>query len=222
MKTLSILLPSLYPVLLDRMIRSIRANPMLENWDREIVVVSPNPIGGDDILYVQEPEQRGTNPAMRAGFKASKGEVICCLSDDMVIAPTCLERGLAVLNNQPDTIVCLDGGCFSCFDWRYAICPMTLRSTVEAHWNFFFPYVSHWGDPAFSLDVGRKGGKVLAMPCGVQWGLDRLGQGEGVHKKSSFYSDMETFHKDFADLLVGYDLTDWTQYNHPYSVKMKN
>lgn len=215
MKTLSILLPSLYPILLDRMLRSIRTNPMLENWDREIVIISPNPIGGDDIVYVPEKEKAGTNPALRAAFKASKGEVICCLPDDMIVSPTCFETGLKTLDGKDEKIVCMDGGAFSCFRYRYAICPMCTRATVLNHWNFFFPYTSHWGDPAFSLDVGRRGGKVVPMaPPGVHWGLDRMGQGENSIKQSSFNEDMDKFLRDFTDLSKGWDLSNWVIYNN--------
>lgn len=212
---LSLLIPSLYPKLMQRMLASIRQNTLPEGWDLEIVINSPYIIAAPDIVHVPEKEPKGTNPAMRTCFKASHGDVIACLPDDMIIAPHCLEIGLAALNQQPDTIVALDGGAFKCFDRRYAICPMTLRRTVEKYWEYFFPYKSHWGDPAFSLHLWRKGGQVLRMAGGqVHWGLDRMGEGEASTKTSTFDQDYARFLEDFKEMTPGYDLKNWLSFNH--------
>lgn len=212
---LSILIPSLYPRLLQRMLASIYENKLPESWEMEILIVSPHPISGKNIVHVPEPEAHGTNPAMRAGYKASTGDVIACLADDMTVSKDCFSVCLGVLGVQPDTIVAMDGGAFKCFDRRWAICPMTLRTTVEKYWDFFFPYTSHWGDNAFSLHVTRMGGRVLGTPGGqVHWGLDRMGEGEAVHKTTAFADDHARFLKDFAEMAVGYDHKDWLSYTH--------
>lgn len=217
---ISILLPTLFPPLADRLIKNIWQSELPVWCDLEIVVASPMQIFGKHIVWCRDEKPSGTNPAMRMAFEASSGDLICSLADDFSVNPDWLLKSVPALDFRNDVVLALDGGMFSCFGYRYAISPLTTRTTVKRHWRFYFPYVSHWGDPAFSMDMWRTGGGVLPMPDRrgvVNWGLDRMGHGESVIKESSFKPDQVRFLADFGDMGSGYDLSgDWHLYNGVY------
>lgn len=216
----SVLLPSLYPYLADRLIRQIRTSRKPEGVEVEIVICSPVQTFGEGIVWVEEKKPRGNNPAMRSAFLASSGDLICSLADDFGVSDNWLEASLPQLNGQEELMVAMDGGAFSVFGYRYAISQLTTRGTVNRHWQYFFPYVSHWGDPAFALDLWRSGGRVIGMPGVVHWGLDRMGCGESRLKESTFESDKVAFLRDFGSMGAGYDLAgDWHRYNGVYPCK---
>lgn len=217
----SVLLPSLFPKLADRIIRQLWASVKPKGISLEIVVCSPFHACGEGIVWCEEKEPKGTNPAMRKAFEASSGDLVCSLADDFGVDPFWIGTSVSDLGNRDEIVLAMDGGGFSCFGYRYAISQMTTRRTVENHWKFFFPYISHWGDPAFSMDVWRSGGSVVRPSQRVvHWGLDRMGCGESGIKESSMELDKQSFLRDFAHMGVGYDLSgDWHAYNGVYPCK---
>lgn len=219
----SILCPSLYPPLAERLIRSVHASHKPDGVEVEIVICSPIPTHGDGIVWVDDKIKSGNNPAQREAFKASSGDIVVYAADDFTFNPDWLEKSLLVFGWGRNTVLALDGGNFSAFGYRYAIIGMLNSATVSEHWNQYFPYVAHYGDPAICMEVWDTGGKVLPMPNHegvVNWGLDRLGCGESGHKSSHFESDQARFIKDFGHMANGYDLTQpWQTWNGVYPCK---
>ena len=205
MKT-SILIPSLDADYLNDLL------PQITGPDREIVVCSPYepPLG---CVWIKDAELTGNNSATRMAFAASTGDVIVCMSDDITIAPGWLEEGMCHLETG-DFIVSLAPlqSCL-CFDLLYANFPMASRDTVQRHWDRFYPYRAHWGDPAFSLSVWESGGKVIETRPMIVY-RQREGHPESPAKSSSFDADCQSFLEDFGHLSHTWLLENWRLFNH--------
>lgn len=158
---LSILIPSLFPALVDRLIQTIKKGGLDEDY--EIVVCSPVRASGEHVVWVKDEAQIGCDPAIRAAFVASTGKAIIVLPDDHVVLPGALghawclwnENGLMDLNMgwQP-RIFGLDSVAY----------PLCQRSLVNTLWPFFFPYMQHFGDHSFALAARRIGVPISQCP----------------------------------------------------------
>ena len=208
MKT-SILLPSLDADYLAELL------PQITGLDREIVVCSPSKPDSEGVVWVEDKELQGNNPANRAALKASIGDVIVCLADDITLEPGWLDEGLAMLEHQ-DCIISLapQESCF-CFGMLYANFPMASRETVERHWNRFYPYRAHWGDPAFSLSVWQSGGKVIETKRRLVHYRERVNHPEAPGKAQAFDYDCRAFLNHFPELSHKWMCEQWWLFNHP-------
>jgi hypothetical protein len=206
MKT-SVLVPSLDSDYLNDLL------PQITGPDREIVVCSPYP-PPEGCVWVRDETPKGNNPANRMAFEKSTGDVIVCLPDDITIGPDWWEQGITRLESG-DVVVSLSPiqACY-CFGLLYANCPMAKRETVERHWNRFYPYRAHWGDPAFSLSVWGSGGKVVATEPLVRYRA-RDGHPEAPYKSESFAGDCEAFLDHFPDLTKKWLRDNWRLFNGP-------
>lgn len=212
---ISILLPTLYPALANRLITSLRLARLPKDASYEIVAIGPDPPTGCDIVSVKEASPSGNNPANRAAFSASTGDAILCLPDEAIVSPSVFEVATESLGSMPNNkVVAMDGGHWECFGKRYAPFPFTLRETIVNHWDFFYPYKSHWGDVAFSLDVWKKGGAVTRPSVETVIMGDRMGLPESPNKWPNFDGDYLRFQKDFAEMIVGCDLSNFQTFNH--------
>lgn len=212
----SILLPSLYPVLAQRLMSYAR-NVDFPNY--EFVVCSPQKIEGDRVVWVEDPEPAGTGPAIRRAFQASTGEIIVVLCDDVLLVPRWLDLALFEFLTSPFDLWGLGReGYLTCFNRYYASFPVCGRFLVERHWNHFFPYTSHFGDPAFSLAVWRAGGTAREMKEKVIiWSLfDRSGQPEAATSLNPeiLQADKERLLRDFPDFAKGWS-TDYHDFLAP-------
>lgn len=212
---ISILLPTLYPVLADRLIASVRLARLPGDTSYEIVAVGPKPPVGPDIVALKELNQLGNNPANRAAFAASTGDVILCLPDEAIVSDGVFEVAVASLGEMPKgRVVAMDGGHWECFGKRYAPFPLTRRETILNHGNFFYPYKSHWGDVAFSLEVWRRGGEVIRPSAESIIMGDRMGLPESPNKWPNFNGDYLRFQQDFSEMIVGCDFGNFQTFNH--------
>jgi hypothetical protein len=204
MKT-SILIPSLDADYLDDLL------PQITGPDREIVVCSPyRP--PENCVWVEDTKLLGNNPAQRACFEKSTGSVIVCMCDDITLPPGWLEEGMKLLESDDCIVSLAPLESNQCFGLLYANLPLCRRRTVQNHWNHFFPYQSHWGDPAFSMSVWEAGGKVVSTRPLVIF-RDRAGHPSVPIKATAFDADCDAFLKDFDSLSRKWMREHWRLFN---------
>lgn len=211
---ISILLPTLYRPLFNRVHACIRR---VDFQDYEIVVCSPERIIGEDIVWAKDDRCCGTNYAVRKAFEASTGDIIILLCDDVLLVPRWLDLALFEFLTSPFDLWGLGRqGYLKAFGRYYASFPMCGRFLVERHWKHFFPYTSHFGDPAFSMAVWMAGGIVREMRERVLiWSLEnRLGQPESPNSRSEkiLLADRKRFVEDFAEMGRGWDTSDHSKF----------
>jgi hypothetical protein len=205
MKT-SILIPSLDADYLNDLL------PQITGPDREIVVCSPYEPPAT-CVWVKDTKLAGNNPATRMAFQRSTGDVIVCMSDDITISPGWLEEGLRLLEDEKCIVSLAPLENSLCFGLLYANFPMCRRDTVIRHWEWFYPYQAHWGDPSFSLKLWQSGGKIVATKPLVAY-RQRDGHPEAPSKSSSFDLDCMAFLNDFGLLSRLWMIENWRLFNH--------
>lgn len=203
---LSILLPTLFPPLAQRLIESYRKGGF---DDYEIVVCCPTKIEGDRIVWVEDKWNIGHDPACRQAFLASKGDIVMEIPDDHLLVPNGIATALKNFEEHPHDLWDLNADWYPrIFGQLFAAYWMCSRHLVEIHWKQFFPYLQHFGDPSFSLSVWRMDGVVRQMPVQLvtyPW-QDRLGQAESEGKTSRLaytYGKMRIF-EDFPEFSNGW------------------
>ena len=207
---ISVLITSLDADYLSELLPQVRNNGTRE--ELEIVVCSPYK-PPDGVLWVPDTNPTGNNWGVRQCYKASHGDPVVMLPDDIKMRPDWLRQGLSVLD-EGSTVVCLrydvDG---YIFDRLYSNFPLARRQTVDTHWEHFFPYQQHWGDPAFSLSVWLSGGKVVPTPGRPMQFRARKDHPESAHKASTFKPDLERFLDDFSGPAKEWMLNHWRSFN---------
>lgn len=203
---ISILLPTLYPKLFNRICDHIRR---VDFKEYEIVACSPERLIGEDVVWVRDDKCCGTGYALRQAFKASTGDIIVVLCDDVLLVPRWLDLAIFEFLTSPFDLWGLGrSGYLKAFGRYYASFPMCGRFLVEKHWKHFFPYTSQFGDPAFSMAVWCAGGTVREMKARVLiWAFeDRLGQPHAANSRNVkiLMEDKERFLGDFPDLAKGW------------------
>jgi len=208
----SILLPTIYPVMARAALPHLENNG-LPNF--EIIVCSPESFEWPGVVWAPD-DRKGCGPAFRRAALLATGDIICCISDDVIPVPGWLATALKYLRGGPDDIIGLGTNCpMECFGLPYVCFPVATHECVSKHWHYFMPYTAHWNDVAFGVDCSRCGGHVQETPMQLLNGADRLGCGESALKESAFAEDHLRFLADFKDLAVGYDLPNWRSYNKP-------
>lgn len=211
----SLLLPTLFPKRAGRLIESAQ---QAGESEFEIVVCSPMEIRGAHVVWVRDTHCNGNNPANRTAFHNSAGEVIAVVQDKITLVEDWAAKLLSCVASKPTALwglKTLAGRC-CVFGHYYPFYPAGARSIFLEHFQFFYPYTAQWGDPAFALDVWRKGGLVKETPeqIIIEHG-DTMGEGISPHKESSFLTDMRLFLRDFADCATGWDISNWRNFNCP-------
>lgn len=92
---LSLVLPSLFPTLIDGAIAA--AHEAAADIEHEIVVVSPYEISRPGVRWVPETAPRGSIAACNLGFSQATGDVIALIADDNRLTPGALRLSLAHL-----------------------------------------------------------------------------------------------------------------------------
>lgn len=203
---LSIILPSIFPNLLERSIRNIYLTTF--GCEYEIVVVSPFEVSGKHIVWVPEACQRGNVAAHSIGFNAASGDYIISISDDILTPPywavnliDFIKKRESVLGNiplvcGPRNSECKFGTVFGIF---YPYFPCASRKTIEKIGGWFSTnYISHFGDPDIALRTWTVGGRCEICTT-VRFDLvDRGDTAESSHKGVSLIRDMDSFCKTWA------------------------
>jgi len=166
MTLFSIIMPTLRPQLAQMAIDSIRASsPGIEF---EIVVVSPFAFRGDNILYVEEADRRGSCHAQAMGYAASRGDVIVTFSDDHLAT-------LGWLDTVEDLLAAKERQHFpfalgisraesswfgTAFGLYYPYFPILSRASVEKIGGWISSdYRAHFGDADLAMRVWQGGGR---------------------------------------------------------------
>jgi hypothetical protein len=194
---ISILLPTLFPKLAARAIESIYQAGI---DDYEIVVVSPMRIEGPKIVWSNEMDSAGSNPATRHAFQASKGEIVIAMCDDVTICKDWGRKFLSEFNEAPEVLWALRSpDVCRWYSLVYATFPGCKRELVNRLWKFFMPYNGSHGDIAFSLAAHLA--KVEVRVTKEQYIFnsgDRLGEPEGPAKQKFYVADEKALRTDFA------------------------
>lgn len=221
----SVLLPSLFPNLAQRAIDSLRNTGSVPDVDLEIVVCSPQPVEGKEVVWVKDVDLLGNNPAIHQALAASTAgpdDFVYSFSDDAIANPGWLERVLAqykVLSPRSEDIPFVlstnHGPVGTCFGRLYANFPFAKRSVVDRFYTDFYPFSAHWGDVSFSMAVWEaKGYVAVTTDLIAQFSNDRMGNTESAHRTSSFLKDTAAFVKRFAHTVgEGWPIDNFRQYN---------
>ncbi|MBI3503654.1 MAG: glycosyltransferase [Proteobacteria bacterium] len=92
---LSLVLPSLFPTLIDGAIAA--AHEAAAGIEHEIIVVSPYEVSRPGVRWVPETAPRGSIAACNLGFSHATGDVIALIADDNRLSPGALRLALAHL-----------------------------------------------------------------------------------------------------------------------------
>ncbi len=92
---LSLVLPSLFPTLIDGALEA--AHAAAANIEHEIIVVSPYEISRPGVRWVPETAPLGSIAACNLGFAQATGDVIALIADDNRLSPGALQLALAHL-----------------------------------------------------------------------------------------------------------------------------
>ena len=199
MPDLSILIPSLFPPLVERLIKSI-------DVDAEVVVCSPERV--ERAVWVEDTVKAGCDPAIRQAFRKSTGDSVIVMADDHVFVPGALAKAIALWDQ--DELMDLNAGwvprIFGSLSVAYPLCH---RATVENLYSHFFPYTQHFGDHSFALAARAAGYQILQCPhvCVSYPWEDRLGCPESPTKTSSASYDFGKFriYDDFPEYSKGWE-----------------
>lgn len=209
----SFLLPTLFPSLAERMISSIRRGGYP---DYEIVVCSPFPVNSERVIWSEDKDQLGGDPALRQAFNASTGDIIMAAPDDHYLGDGAIAKAVKEFKQHPEDLWDLRS------DWTprafgrlFAPYPMCHRQLVLEAWQFFYPYIQHCGDIAFSMQAWRMGRTVRQVSERLLFMGDRMGYGEASGKTSNFnyrFGVCRLF-QDFPEYSRGWsrDNTDWNR-----------
>lgn len=179
---ISMVMPTLRPSLAEQTIRRIQAStgPV----DFEIVIVSPEPYSGDRIVHVPEREANGPIAAHRLGYAASRGDIIMCVTDDLLPEPDWLVRLEGTIAAQEARTFPFAGGISrpkepffgTVYGLYYPYFPVMSRRSVEAIGGWFSDaFYRGWADPDLAMRVWHAGGRCALLPnCCAQSNPDQV------------------------------------------------
>lgn len=172
MAEISILLPSLRPQAVVRVVRELSlTNPAM---DYEIIIVSPFEIGGEKVVHVLETERRGVMHAINEAYKVASGEYIVVWSDDASPEDDCLIRILDFVKAHAAPFVATfrrrdpqgkEAEQWSVYGKLYAGWLCASKRTLQLAGGLFDSgFKNYWADPDLSLRVWSTGGEVAVCP----------------------------------------------------------
>lgn len=162
----SMTLPSLQPVMLDRCLRSIFAT-VPASLDFEIIIVAPYEVTGPHIKWIPEDTPRGNCYAHQVAWLHSTGDYIVTLSDDYIFDAPWLEKALDRIiekekSHFPFSVGLHQGGDVvgTVFGIYYPYFPVMSRRTIETIGGYFSTdYIAHFGDVDMALRIWAAGGR---------------------------------------------------------------
>jgi hypothetical protein len=208
------LLPTLLPDLARGAIDSL-AVAMRPFGQAEIVVVSPAPIEGPRVKWVEEREARGVTRAQNAALAATDADIVLAVSDDIRARPDSIERAVRfLLENEPTIAPYIVGFNFihpgtyphgiigTVYGHYYPYFPLVRRRTIEAVGWYDIAYHSFWCDADMALRTWAAPGGRCEMSSGCFDLLSgRAGAVEVPGKSENFWRDMAVFQARWADTL---------------------
>lgn len=174
MPKVSITLPSLRPDLLAQCVDSIRRNAGFEDY--EIVVVSPFPVAGTKIKWIEEREKAGNCRAHATAADHASGQILVTMSDYIVTRRNWLRNAVDFIEERERTIFPFCAGLFwansteigptlgTAFGHYYPYFPAASRRSLDAAGGYFSrEFISNFGDVDLGLRIWAAGGQCL--PC---------------------------------------------------------
>lgn len=195
----SFTLPTLFPDAIHRAIANINAS--VREVDYEILVVSPFPVEGPRVVWVEEGEPRGNCGAHAMAFEKSTGDVVAPMCDDVLLLPGAVEKALRFMMERevpnPDYVLGLAphsqmmGTAFGIY---YPYFPMLRRSTAARIGGYYRTcFRSHFGDVDIGLRAWDAGGRCEATPFPVLHFLEVHDDFSKEQRTKAQRRDMETF-----------------------------
>lgn len=138
--------------------------------DYELIVISPNEITVENVVWIKEEERLGIYKAVERGVKVMKGDFVLHMPDDIEIFPETVDTALKFVDGKKKFI-----GGFRCvgignqvfeiggyYGTIFASCPIFSRDTLKGLDNTLMDtyYSSFYGDPDLSLRLWTRGGTV--------------------------------------------------------------
>lgn len=164
---LSIVLPSLFPQSLLRVLGNVQATT--HEIDYEFLAVTPFEVSGPNVVWVREEVPRGTVAAHAAAYAAMTGDILVALSDDVTLADDWAGIALAALEEREAEN---RGGAFclglhqsnfavgTVFGIYFPFFPFVRASTLRAVGGYYDPaYVAGYADPDLGLRIWKAGGR---------------------------------------------------------------
>ena len=232
MAEISILLPSLRPQSVSRVVREF----FLTNAtiDYEIIVVSPFQVEGKRVIHVFEKERQGVIHAINEAYRNASGEYIVVWSDDASPENRCLQLMLDFVKAHSTPFVAgfslkdikedKELEQWSVYGKLYVGWLCATKKTLDAVGGLFEPsYKNYWADPDLSLRVWSKGGEVAVCPNAWIKIEQIVDQVKAENIESSFDGDTKTFFDRWHEMLGKNSKRIWTDINTqiPYSFSGK-
>ena len=202
MKKISISLPTLFPELLKGACEAIYRAAAPQEFELEIVIVSPFEVSGPGIVWVHEKEPRGNSAAHESAYKHSTGDYILALSDDHHLHPTALVNALRYYQSRekrfPIYSIGLHQG-FSVgtlFGIYYPYFPFMSRASIDRSGGWYLPkYAAHFSDGDLGLRVWEGGGRCEVCPDAELRSISNRDTAapESTHRSTARERDLKTF-----------------------------
>lgn len=173
MPKVSVTLPSLRPELLAQCVDSLRQNAGLNDY--EIVVVSPFPVEGERIRWIEERERAGNCSAHATAYDHSTGDIVIAMSDYIIARRNWMRNVVEFIEEQESKHFPFCAGLFwantnpgpaigAAFGYYYPYFPAATRRSFEAAGGYFSrAFMAHFGDSDLALRFWAAGGKC--QPC---------------------------------------------------------
>lgn len=221
MAEISVLLPSLRPHAVSRVVRELSLTNSNVNY--EIIVVSPFHVEGEKVFHVTEKERKGVMHAINEAYKYASGEYIVIWSDDAYPENNCLQYMLDFIKSRDIPFVAgfrqkdvkgKELQQWSVYGKLYVGWLCTSKKTIDAVGDLFSPiFKNYWADPDLSLRVWSMGGEVAV--CRNAWvKIEQIvDQVKLNNLDSSFDDDTKAFFDRWHDKLGHNTKRIWTDVN---------
>ncbi len=162
---LSITLPSLFPELLEQALDAIRRNT--SGIAYEVIVVSPFPVTGTDVVWVPEDQPQGNCPAHAAAAARATGDIVLAMCDDMAVEPGWADRLLSFFLERERNAFPYACGLNvngwpvgTVYGLYYPYFPVLRRAAIERIGGYYDPgFRAHFGDCDLGLRIWEAGGR---------------------------------------------------------------
>lgn len=198
---ISVLLPSLFPDLAHAAMAALR--PQLAGIDHEFVIVSPMPISGENVKWVQETESRGSVPATQTAAEHASGDLFLITNDDFRFSENAIAEAVAAFSDptRPFPLALTYPHRMRAMDCVYATfgCLSTsvfaLGKADALHVGGVFDraFRISFGDTDLGMRVMAANGTVRRARGRVREVNDRMGSGSAPRTGNAIVGDWRTF-----------------------------
>lgn len=212
---LSIIIPSLRPQNLAKLVESIIANTFMSY---EIIVIGKKSHYNEEdfekwnhkIYYIEDKYLIGTTKAIEQGLEKASGEYIVTLSDDCLVLQNWANNMLNFLEENPKKLLL---GNFRVFDKTgelgdigyynipFSMFPFIKKENLEEIGGYFdTEFNAFYSDPDLGLRVEHSGGKTLTCPNAWIYHPYNPDVLHNYNKEQYFKKDEEKFLKKWEHL----------------------